>query len=47
VAQRLRHAVAMALPIRFARSGDVSIAFHTLGDGPVDLVYVEGSYTHL
>jgi class 3 adenylate cyclase len=37
----------MALPIRFARSGDVSIAFHTLGDGPVDLVYVEGSYTHL
>ena len=37
----------MALPIKFARSGDVSIAFHALGDGPVDLVYVEGAYTHL
>ena len=33
--------------IRFARSGDVDIAYHGVGDGPVDLVYVEGAYTHL
>jgi pimeloyl-ACP methyl ester carboxylesterase len=33
--------------IRFARSGDVDIAYHVVGDGPVDLVYVEGAYTHL
>lgn len=33
--------------IRFARSGEVDIAYHVVGDGPVDLVYVEGAYTHL
>ena len=33
--------------IRFARSGDVDIAYHVVGDGSVDLVYVEGAYTHL
>jgi class 3 adenylate cyclase len=33
--------------VRFARSGDVDIAYHVVGDGPVDLVYVEGAYTHL
>ena len=33
--------------IRFARSGDIDIAYHVVGDGPVDLVYVEGAYTHL
>ena len=33
--------------VRFARSGDVDIAYHVMGDGPVDLVYVEGAYTHL
>lgn len=27
---------------RYARSGDVSIAFHVFGDGPFDLVYVPG-----
>ena len=33
--------------IRFARSGDVDVAYRVVGDGPVDLVYVQGSYTHL
>lgn len=33
--------------IRFVRSGGVDIAYHVVGDGPVDLVYVEGAYTHL
>jgi class 3 adenylate cyclase len=27
---------------RFAQSGDVSIAFQVMGDGPIDLVYVPG-----
>jgi pimeloyl-ACP methyl ester carboxylesterase len=33
--------------VRFARSGDVDIAYRVVGDGPIDLVYVEGSVTHL
>lgn len=33
--------------VRFARSGDVDIAYRVVGDGPVDLVYVQGAYTHL
>ena len=33
--------------VRFARSGDVDIAYCVHGDGPIDLVYVEGAYTHL
>ena len=33
--------------VRFARSGDVDIAYRVVGDGPIDLVYVQGSYTHL
>ena len=33
--------------MRFARSGDIDIAYHVVGDGPVDLVYVEGAYTQL
>ena len=31
----------------FAQSGDVSIAYRVVGDGPVDLVYVQGAFTHL
>ena len=31
----------------FARSGDVHIAYRVVGDGPIDLVYVEGAFTHL
>ena len=33
--------------IRFARSADVDIAYATHGDGPIDLIYVQGAYTHL
>jgi class 3 adenylate cyclase len=33
--------------VRFARSGDVNIAYRVVGDGPIDLVYAQGSYTHL
>jgi pimeloyl-ACP methyl ester carboxylesterase len=32
---------------RYARSGNVSIAYQVLGDGPVDLVYVPGWLSHL
>ena len=28
--------------IRYARSGDVSIAYAVVGDGPIDLVFVSG-----
>jgi pimeloyl-ACP methyl ester carboxylesterase len=33
--------------VRFARSGDIDIAYRVVGDGPIDLVSVEGSYSHL
>jgi len=32
--------------VRFARSGDVDIAYQVVGDGPVDLVFVEGFMSH-
>jgi class 3 adenylate cyclase len=33
--------------VRFARSGDIDVAYRVVGNGPVDLVCVEGAYTHL
>jgi class 3 adenylate cyclase/pimeloyl-ACP methyl ester carboxylesterase len=33
--------------VRFARSGDVNVAYRVVGDGPMDLVYAQGAYTHL
>src|SRR5215204_56410 len=33
--------------VRFARSGDVHVAYRVVGDGPIDLVYVQGAYTYL
>jgi pimeloyl-ACP methyl ester carboxylesterase/class 3 adenylate cyclase len=33
--------------VRYARSGDVNIAYQTLGEGPLDLVYVMGWVSHL
>jgi len=33
--------------VRFARSGDVDVAYRLVGDGPIDLVYAQGAYTHL
>jgi pimeloyl-ACP methyl ester carboxylesterase len=35
------------IPIRYARSGDVEIAYRTLGDGPIDLIVVQGWLTHM
>jgi pimeloyl-ACP methyl ester carboxylesterase len=32
---------------RYAKSGDINIAYQVLGDGPVDLIYVPGWVTHL
>src|SRR4051794_26117842 len=36
-----------APPTRYARSGDVSIAYQVIGDAPIDLVLVLGFATHL
>jgi len=33
--------------VRFARSGDVNVAYRVVGDGPIDVVYAQGAYTHL
>lgn len=35
------------LDIRFADSDGVSIAYHMVGDGPIDIVYVQGALSHL
>ncbi len=35
------------LPVHYARSGDVNIAYQVLGSGPIDLVFVMGWVTHL
>jgi pimeloyl-ACP methyl ester carboxylesterase len=32
---------------RYARSGDVSIAYTVVGDGPFDLVYIQGFVSHV
>jgi pimeloyl-ACP methyl ester carboxylesterase len=34
-------------PIRYARSGDVSIAYQVSGEGPFDVVLVPGFFSHL
>jgi pimeloyl-ACP methyl ester carboxylesterase len=34
-------------PIRYAKSGDVNIAYQVTGDGPLDLVLVPGFVSHL
>src|ERR1044071_5615007 len=35
------------IAVRYARSGDVNIAYQVLGDGPTDLVFVMGWVSHL
>jgi len=37
----------VAAPIRYARSGEVNIAYQVTGDGPFDLVLVPGFFSHL
>ena len=32
---------------RYARSGDIHVAYQVVGDGPVDLVFVPGMFNHL
>lgn len=34
-------------PIRYAENGDVSIAYTTFGEGPLDLIFVGGFVSHL
>ena len=34
-------------PVKYAKSGDVHIAYQVVGDGPIDLVYVPGFTSHL
>jgi DNA-binding winged helix-turn-helix (wHTH) protein/pimeloyl-ACP methyl ester carboxylesterase len=34
-------------PVRYARSGDVNIAYQVIGDGPLDVVFVMGWVSHL
>jgi pimeloyl-ACP methyl ester carboxylesterase len=34
-------------PVRYADSGGVEIAYQVLGDGPLDVVWVSGAFTHL
>ena len=33
--------------VRFAQSGDVHVAYRFVGEGPLDLVYAQGAFTHL
>ena len=33
--------------VRFARSDGVDVAYRVVGDGPIDVVYAQGAYTHL
>jgi class 3 adenylate cyclase len=37
----------MAPQARYARSGDVNIAYTVVGDGPIDLVYIQGFVSHV
>jgi class 3 adenylate cyclase/pimeloyl-ACP methyl ester carboxylesterase len=34
-------------PIRYARAGDLHIAYRTLGEGPLDLVFISGAISNL
>jgi pimeloyl-ACP methyl ester carboxylesterase len=43
----LAQARAVATETRYAKSGDVHIAYQVVGDGPVDLVFVPGWITHV
>jgi pimeloyl-ACP methyl ester carboxylesterase len=45
--QRLRDTRGVQPETRYARSGDVSIAYQVVGEGPFDLVFVPGSISHV
>ena len=39
---------ASALPAtRYTQSGEVSIAYQVMGDGPIDLILVPGVFSHI
>jgi pimeloyl-ACP methyl ester carboxylesterase/DNA-binding winged helix-turn-helix (wHTH) protein/class 3 adenylate cyclase len=42
-----RVAEPQAPPTRYAKSGDVNIAYQVIGDGPIDLVFVMGWVSHI
>ncbi len=42
-----RHTHAVTPVTRYAKSGDVHIAYQVVGDGPIDLVLIPGLFTHL
>ena len=37
----------MTPPVRYARSGDVNVAYQVVGHGPSDLIWCMGTYSHL
>ncbi len=37
----------MRAPVRYARSGDVNIAYQVTGEGPLDLMLIHGFFSHL
>jgi class 3 adenylate cyclase len=43
----LQHVSGSSLDVKYARSGGVHVAYAVVGDGPTDLVMVEGFLTHL
>lgn len=44
---RRRDTTAVQVETRYARSGDVNIAYQVVGEGPFDLVFIPGYVTHL
>jgi len=42
-----RNTVPVPPETHYARSGDVSVAYQVMGDGPFDLVFVPGSVSHV
>ncbi len=37
----------MGVEVRYAKAGDVNIAYQVLGDGPNDLLYIQGVYSNM
>ena len=38
----------MAMPVtRYAKSGDVHVAYQVFGEGPINLVFVPGFVSHI
>ena len=44
--RRSGHSLRVTPRVQFVRSGGVDVAYQVVGDGPMDLVFVEGSVTH-